>query len=230
MQSKPNTQKGLYLYDYILSGNCYKVRLFLSFLKLEHELIPIDFFPGFEHKQTEFLELNPLGQIPVLMDDGFVLPDAQAILVYLAAKYDSKEAWYPKDPKLQGRITQWLAFADSITGSCSAARLHDKLGFKLNIEQARKEGHQNLRLLDDHLVENKIVGKDWLILNRPTIADIACFPYVALAEEGGISLNDYPTARSWINRFKKLQQFIVMPGIAPLHGMKNNEGRFFNQE
>ena len=52
MQSKPNTQKGLYLYDYILSGNCYKVRLFLSFLKVEHELIPIDFFPGFEHKQT----------------------------------------------------------------------------------------------------------------------------------------------------------------------------------
>ena len=101
MQSKPNTQKGLYLYDYILSGNCYKVRLFLSFLKLEHELIPIDFFPGFEHKQTEFLELNPLGQIPLLMDDGFVLPDAQAILVYLAAKYDSTEAWYPKDPKLQ---------------------------------------------------------------------------------------------------------------------------------
>ena len=73
IQSKPNTQKGLYLYDYILSGNCYKVRLFLSFLKLEHELIPIDFYPGSEHKQTEFLELNPLGQIPVLMDDGFVL-------------------------------------------------------------------------------------------------------------------------------------------------------------
>ena len=100
----------------------------------------------------------------------------------------------------------------------------------MNIEQARKEGHQNLRLLDDHLVENKIVGKDWLVLNRPTIADIACFPYVALAEEGGISLNDYPAARSWINRFKKLPQFIVMPGIPPLHGMKNNEGEFFNQE
>ena len=61
----------------------------------------------------------------------------------LAAKYDSTEAWYPKDPKLQGRITQWLAFADSITGSCSAARLHDKLGFKLNIEQARKDEHKN---------------------------------------------------------------------------------------
>ena len=89
---------------------------------------------------------------------------------------------------------------------------------------------RNLRLLDDHLVENKIVGKDWLILNRPTIADIACFPYVALAEEGGISLNDYPNARNWINRFKKLQQFIVMPGISPLHGMKNNEREFFTQE
>ena len=72
MQSEPNTQKGLYLYDYILSGNCYKVRLFLSFLELEQELIPIDFYPGFEHKQTEFLELNPLGRFPIDQSMGYI--------------------------------------------------------------------------------------------------------------------------------------------------------------
>ena len=229
IQSKTKASKGLYLYDYILSGNCYKVRLLLSFLELEHELIPIDFYPGFEHKQTDFLELNPLGQIPVILDNGFVLPDAQAILVYLAAKYDSTEAWYPKDPELQGRVTQWLAFADSITATCSAARLHDKLGFQLNIEEARIGGHKNLRLLEDHLIENKIKRMDWMVLKTPTIADIACFPYVALAEEGGISLNDYPVTRNWINRFKILPRFLVMPGIHPLHGIKDNEGKYFNQ-
>ena len=224
MQKNLPQAEGLYLYDYILSGNCYKVRLLLSFLELNHELIPIDFFPGFEHKQPDFLQINPLGQIPVIMDDGFILPDAQAILVYLAVKYDSTGSWYPKDAMLQGRITQWLAFADSITATCSAARLHDKLGIELNIEEARQGGHRNLRYLEDHLVENRIIGIEWLVGATPTIADISCFPYVALAEEGGISLNDYPAIRSWINRFKALPNFVVMPGIPPLHGIRDNEG------
>ena len=133
-------------------------------------------------------------------------------------------SWYPKDAMLQGRITQWLAFADSITATCSAARLHDKLGIKLNIEEARQGGHRNLRYLEDHLVENRIIGIEWLVGETPTIADISCFPYAALAEEGGISLNDYPAIRSWINRFKALANFVVMPGIPPLHGIKDNEG------
>ena len=109
MQKNLPQDEGLYLYDYILSGNCYKVRLILSFLELNHELIPIDFFPGFEHKQPEFLQINPLGQIPVIIDDGFILPDAQAILVYLAVKYDSKGSWYSKDAMHQGKIIQLCA-------------------------------------------------------------------------------------------------------------------------
>ena len=74
------------LYDYVLSGSCYKVRLFLSIIGKEYEERPVDYYPGGEHRTPAFLELNPLGQIPVLTDGAVTLRDAQAILVYLAEK------------------------------------------------------------------------------------------------------------------------------------------------
>ena len=112
------------LYDYELSGNCYKARLLLNFLNIPYERVSVDFYPGKEHKSTRFLEeVNPLGQIPVLEDNGFLLRDAQAILVYLASRYDPTGTWWPvNDPSELGRVAQWLAFADSITSTASAAR------------------------------------------------------------------------------------------------------------
>lgn len=91
------------LYDYELSANCYKQRLILSLLDVPYESVPVDFFPGLEHKSDEFKKINPLGHIPVIDDDGYVLWDAHAILVYLAAKYDPSGQWYPTgDPQLLG--------------------------------------------------------------------------------------------------------------------------------
>ena len=77
------------LYDYVLSGNCYKIRLLATFLDIDYEAVAVDFYPGREHKSAAFLKLNPLGQIPVLEDDGLIIRDAQAILLYLANKYDT---------------------------------------------------------------------------------------------------------------------------------------------
>ena len=112
------------LYDYELSGNCYKLRLLMSILSIEYKTVPVEFYPGREHKSEWFLRINPLGQLPVIDDDGFVLRDAQAILVYLASQYDPSGPWYPRDdPRLLGEIGQWLAFADGITATASAARL-----------------------------------------------------------------------------------------------------------
>ena len=125
------------LYDYELSGNCYKIRLMLSFLNLDYLSKKVEFHPGREHKSEKFLEINPLGQLPVLSDTNLVLRDAQAILVYLARKYDKKNIWYPiDDPEKLGLIAQWLSFGDLITGSSSAARLHDTLFYtEFDIEE-----------------------------------------------------------------------------------------------
>lgn len=206
------------LYDYELSGNCYKIRLMMAFLGLEHTPEMIDFYPGKQHKSEDFRKINPLGQVPVIDDDGLVLRDAQAILVYLASKYDSSGKWYPLDDagKL-GQISQWLAFADSITATSSAARLHDALFYThIDADAARSGAHQLFRLLDEHLYFAEEAGEKWLCSDdHPTIADIACFPYVMLSEEGGVSRIDYPAIRRWCDRLKRIPGFMVMSGIFP---------------
>jgi glutathione S-transferase len=203
------------LYDYELSGNCYKARLLMGILDVPYERIAVDFYPGREHKSPAFLKINPLGQLPVIDDNGFILRDAQAILVYLASKYDSTGRWYPRsDPETLGRIAMWLAFADSITGTASLARLHDSLFYEADIEKCRAGAHALFRVLDEHLWFAEQDGQDWLATREhPTIADIACFPYVSLSEEGGISRLPYPAIRRWTDRVKRIPRFSLMPGI-----------------
>ncbi|MBN9029602.1 glutathione S-transferase [Rhizobium sp. YJ-22] len=205
------------LYDYELSGNCYKIRLLMSILGLDYTVVPVDFYPGREHKSDWFLAINPLGQLPVIDDDGLVLRDAQAILVYLAAKYDAGNSWYPREnADLLGEIGQWMAFADSITATASAARLHDALFYDLDAEAARAGAHRLFRILDEHLWFGEQEGRDWLCsAAHPTVADIACFPYVMLSEEGGISRQDYPAIRRWCDRVKRIKGFTVMSGVFP---------------
>jgi glutathione S-transferase len=203
------------LYDFPISGNCYKLRLLMHILDVPYQTRLVDFYPGREHKAPWFLELNPLGQLPVLQDDDLVLRDAQAILVYLASKYDHMGLWYPRqDAAMLGQIAMWLAFADLITGTASAARLHDAMFYDFDIEACRAGAHRLFRILDEHLWFAYRQGQDWLCSkDHPTIADIACFPYVMLSEEGGVSRQDYSSIRHWTDRVKQIPRFIVMPGI-----------------
>ena len=204
------------LYDFELSGNCYKIRLLLSILDVGYEKIPVDFYPGGEHKSDDFLEINPLGQLPVLDDGDFRMRDAQAILSYLATKYDPTSKWYPiAEPERLGKVNEWMAFADMITGTASAARLHDGLFYHdIDVDNARTGAHRLFRIMDEHLWFGEHKGQHWLVGgDDPTLADIACFPYIMLSNEGGISLQDYPAIRRWLDRVKRIQGFIVMSGL-----------------
>ena len=206
------------LYDYELSGNCYKIRLMLAILGLPYQTEDVEFFPSRQHKSEAFLRVNPLGQLPALRDGELLLRDAQAILVYLATRYDASRRWYPVDqPETMGKISMWLAFADGLTGSISAARLHELFFYDFDADQCRQRAHQLLRILDEHLWFEESRGQQWLCTrDTPSIADIACFPYVMLADEGGISLIDYPAVRRWTDRVKRIPGFVVMAGIFPV--------------
>ena len=211
------------LYDWELSVNCYKVRLLMSILGLEYTEVPVDFYPGWEHKSAEFAKINPLGHIPVIDDDGYMLRDSHAILVYLAAHYDRTRRWYPvDDPKVLGETASWLLFAEGTTNTASAARLHVNLGYDFDIDAVRAGAHRLFRVLDEHLWFREREGLDWVASSpHPTIADLALFGDVALSEEGGVSREDYPALRRWTDRFRHIDGFIVMPGIfAPHRGAR----------
>jgi glutathione S-transferase len=197
----------LKLYDFALSGNCYKIRLLMSLLQLESELIPVN-LKGGEQTTPKFLELNQWGQVPVLVDGDLVLRDSQAILIYLARRYGSQVS-PPSDPESIGLVTQWLSTAThDIQQGLAAARVYHLFRRQLNIDTATAKAYSVLAVIDRHLAQ-----RQWLELDRPTIADIACFPYIALAADGKISLNDYPNLVGWIDRVKQLPSFIGMPGL-----------------
>ena len=195
------------LYDMELSGNCYKVRLFAALVGIELELAPVDLAAG-EHQQSPFIDLNPWAQVPVLEDGEVLLRDSQAILVYLARRYGGHQ-WWPDSPAHQGEVMQWLSTAaNEIHAGPNAARLIDKFGYPLDKARALAVSDQVLPLIERHLSEHR-----WLALGRPTIAECAVFPYIALGWEGGVSLEPYPAIRAWIERIKVLPGFVAMPGV-----------------
>jgi glutathione S-transferase len=206
------------LYDYELSSDCYKVRLLAEFLDLSLDRVPVDVYPGGAHETAAFRSINPLGELPVLDDGGFLLRESQAILVYLASRYDVSGRWYGvADPAMLGAISQWLAFAARISATAARARLHDNMFIPADIEACRRGAHALFRILDEHLWFAEQAGQRWLCSREhPTIADLACFPDVMLSEEGGVSRLAYPAIRRWTDRVKGIPKFILMPGIFPV--------------
>lgn len=195
------------LYDLELSGNCYKVRLFAALAGIPIECVAVDFLGG-EHKRPPLVTLNPWGELPILEDGEVVVRDSQAILVYLARKADALD-WLPLDAAPMAEVMQWLSTAaDEIRNGPGNARLVDKFGYAIDKADTLKRSARVLPLIDEHLARRR-----WLALDRPTIADCAVFPYVALAPEGGIALEPYANIRRWIGRLKELPGYIPMPGI-----------------
>ncbi|MDX3906231.1 MAG: glutathione S-transferase family protein [Pigmentiphaga sp.] len=204
------------LYDYILSAEGYKVRLLMSMLGLTYEPVKVDVHPGRMHRDPAFLAINPLGTLPVLEDGEVCLRDAQAILVYLAARHDASRAWLPAGPEDAGRVAMWLAFAGHEMAPLLRLRMADIQAAPVpgrdGVEAASRHA---LGLLEDHVFEGELHGRRWLVGDRPTIADVAVFPGVALMADCGLPVEDYPALWRWVHAFKRLPGFIVMPGILP---------------
>ncbi len=196
------------LYGHELSGNTYKAKLLLSLLDIKYEFVRIDLMKG-EHKQEEFLAINPFGQVPTLVDNDIVVSDAQAILTYLARQYGNED-WLPMEPESLSKIVRWLSTtAGEVRQGLENARLYHLFGAtSINIERAEEKSHFILNLLNQHLQ-----GRNWLEFERPTIADIAVFPYIALARDGKISLDSYPNVLAWLDQVKNLSGFVAMLGI-----------------
>ena len=192
------------LYRHPLSGHAHRVQLFLSLLGLPVELIDVDLVAG-AHKKPEFLAKNPFGQVPVIEDGAVTLADSNAILVYLAAKYGD-DTWLPREPEAAAAVQRFLSVAaGEISAGPAKARLINL--FKLDADPAPAQAiaTRTFELLDAHLA-----ATPFLAGARPTIADVACYSYIAHAPEGGISLADYGRLRAWLQRIEALPGFVPM--------------------
>lgn len=190
------------LYHHPLSGHAHRARLFVSLLSLPHELVEVDLAAG-AHKSPEFLKLNPFGQVPVLDDDGVIVADSNAILVYLAKKAGRGD-WLPEDPSGAAAVQRWLSVAaGEVAYGPAAARLITVFGAKFSADEVIGRAYTLLARL-----ESRLSGQNWLVGDHPTIADVAIYSYVARAPEGNVDLQAYPSVNAFLRRIEALPGFV----------------------
>lgn len=199
--------KSIQIHRHALSGHAHRVELFANLAGIPHELIDVDLAAG-EHKGGAFLELNPFGQVPVIVDGDVTLSDSNAILVYLANKY--APTWLPSDPVGAAEVQRFLSMAaGEIAYGPAAARLITVFGATLDPDRAKSVAEWAFERLEAFLE-----GRDWLVGNAPTIADVAIYSYTAHAPEGNVSLQPYPNLRALLARIEAL------PGFTPMQSTK----------
>jgi glutathione S-transferase len=196
------------LYDYLPSGNGYKVRLVLRQLGLAYELVELDIKRG-ATRTPEFLARNPNGRIPLLeMPGRGYLAESHAIIWYLA----EGSPLVPQDRLERARMWQWMCFEQyNLEPNIGTARFwiaslgktEAELGEKL--EEKRRNGNAALAVL-----EQGLAGRDFLVDGGYSLADIALYAYTHVAPEGGFPLDSYPAIRAWCGRVA------AQPGHVPI--------------
>jgi glutathione S-transferase len=190
------------LHVHPLSGHAHRARLFIGLIGADAEIEKVDLAAG-AHKSESFLKLNPFAQVPVLEDVDTVIADSNAILVYLAKKHGRND-WLPEDAVGAARVQRWLSVAaGQIASGPAAARLINVFNATYDAEEVVGRAHAILKLIEQALGE-----RDWIAVDRPTIADVALYSYIARAPEGNVSLADYPSIRAWLQRIETLPGFV----------------------
>jgi len=193
------------LYDSAVSGNCYKVRLLFAHLGIGYERREVDVVDRSNRAQL-LGAINPALRIPTLiLDDGRALAESGAILFYFA---DGTE-YLPDDRFERAQVLQWLFFEQySHEPYIAVARFWRHAGIEVpdsDREAKRRGGLAALQAIEGHLT-----GREFLLGERYTIADIALFAYTHVAPEGGLELEPYPAIRAWLGRVA------AQPGHVPI--------------
>lgn len=197
----------LRLYDYLPSGNGYKVRLLLNLLGRPFELIELDITKG-ETRTPDFLAMNPNGRIPLLeLEDGSHLPESNAIMFFLA----EGTAFLPIGKLDQARVLQWMFFEQySHEPNIAVVRFWKQHAGMTPEREAMLPAKMDGGYAALGVMENHLAGREWFVGSGMTIADIALYAYTHVAPEGGFDLADYPAVRAWLGRVA------AKPGYIPI--------------
>ena len=199
-----STTPQLILHGTELSGHSHRVELLMRMLDLDYRF---EAAPASVRRTPAFLALNPLGQIPVLQDGDLTLADSNAILVYLAKRYDAGGRWLPEEPLAAARVQRWLSIAaGEVMYGPAIARMITQWNYPADLARAKEVAGRLLPFMDEHLH-----ARHFLAAEHPTVADLACYSYVAHAPEGGISLDGYGSVRAWLRRIETLPRFKPIP-------------------
>jgi glutathione S-transferase len=195
----------LRLYDFLPSGNGYKIRLLLTQLGMPFERIELNILKG-ETRTAEFLSKNPNGKIPIIeIEPGKYLAESNAILVYLSEGTE----FLPYDRFLRAQVLQWLCFEQySHEPFIATSRFWISILGKIEeyseaIKQKHEPGYAALSLMEKHLTSHT-----FFVGERYTIADITLFAYTHVADEGGFNLTQFPAIQAWIERVKAQPRYI----------------------
>lgn len=190
------------LYFHPISGHAHRARLFLSLIGADVDIVEVDLAKG-EHKSPEYLAKNRFGQVPLLEDEGEYIADSNAIMVYAAKKF-SRTDWLPEDALGAARVQRWLSVAaGQIAFGPGAARLVTIFKAGFNPDEVIARAHAVLAL-----IEAELEGREWIAADRPTIADLALYSYIARAPEGNVDLAAYANVKSWLARIEGLPGFV----------------------
>ncbi|MGO4126279.1 glutathione S-transferase family protein [Inquilinus sp. YAF38] len=194
------------LYDYLPSQNTYKVRLLLAQLQLPYRTEIISIFEG-EGQRPEYLAINPTGAVPAIkLDDGRVLAESNAILVFLA----EGTPYLPEDRFARAKVLQWLSFEGDYVQSTIATLRHWVMTGKAarrpaTLVEAKREG--SLKILA--VLDRELSQRAWLAGPAYSVADIGVFAYVHRAEEADLPLADFPHVVAWIDRVRSQPRFLA---------------------
>ena len=185
------------LYDYLDSGNGYKVRLLLTLLERPYRWQELDILQG-GTRTPEFLTRNPNGRIPALeLDDGVCLAESNAILWYLA----EGTRFIPTERLARAQMLQWMFFEQYshepyvATPRFILRHLPPDSPRRAELPDRLSRGRAALAVMNTHLKSHAyFAGGSY------TIADIALYAYTHVADEATIDLTPYPEVRTWLAR------------------------------
>jgi glutathione S-transferase len=191
------------LYHFALSGHAHRAALFLSLAGVPHEIVPVDLAAG-EHKKPEFLALNAFGEVPVLDDDGVIIADSLAILIYVARKIGPSH-WLPADLAQEAEVQRWLSVAaGKIAYGACAARLVTVFDAPFRPDEVIGRAHATLAV-----IEKTLENRPWIAgTPLPSIADVALYSYIERAPEGNVDISGYPRILAWLRKVESLPGFI----------------------
>jgi glutathione S-transferase len=201
------------LHCFLQSGNAYKAALMMTLAGCDWEPVWVDFFNG-ETRTPKFRALNPMGEVPVLVDNmrgGLVLSQSGTILYHLAG---ATGLFKPEGEAEEREVLRWILWDNHKLTSYAAT-------YRFLRKFANKDGSPEAEFLKGRMIaalkifQGYMADREWVAANRPTIADLSICGYLFWPDDIGVDWDDYPAIGAWLKRLQSLENWAAPEALLP---------------